>query len=361
MNIYINGVYTTKFGERWGDSLESLGCEAINGAINNSHMAKENIEALYVGNMLSGIFFGQEHLGTLFNKCFPKPIPGIHVESACASGGIALNSAINSVLCGRYETVAVLGVEKMTDYKTEFIAKALMGAASDRERKSGITFPGLYAIMARAFMGKYNITEKDMAEVSVRNHYYAAKNPKAQFHNLITVDDVMKSGYIADPLKLLDCSPVSDGASCVIISSRRQKKSIEIAASEIACDSLDLMSRASLTSLEATTISSTLAYEKSGIGPEDIDVAEVHDCFSIAQIMAVNDLRLKNKTLINTSGGLKGAGHPVGATGIKQIVEIVDQLNNEAGDRQVKNASVGLTQNVGGSGATAVIHILKKI
>lgn len=360
MNIYILGAATTKFGELWEETLESLGKEAMEKCILDAKISKNKIEALFVGNMLSGILDGQEHLGPLFAGLYNLTIPTFHIEGACASGGLALNTAINSILSGRYETVMVLGVEKMVDYKTEIVSKALMGAASEEERDSGVTFPGLYAIFARAYMDKYGLTEKDVAKVPVKSHYYANLNPNAQFHSLITIEDVMKSPYVANPLKLMECSPVSDGASAVIITSHRPKDGIEIIASEIATDTLSIAERESLTSLMATKIAAQKAYKVADISSCDIDIAEVHDCFSIAQILAVDDLGLTKKTKVNTSGGLKGAGHPVGATGIKQIVELFDQLKNRAGRRQVGGARLGLSQNVGGSGATAAVHILKK-
>jgi acetyl-CoA C-acetyltransferase len=330
--------------------------------------------------MLSGILGGQEHLGALFAEELElSDIPAFHIEGACASGGLAVHTAVTSVASGRYKVVAVLGVEKMTDYKPEIISTALMGAGGDEERMAGATFPGLYAIMARAYMNKYKITEKELASVSVKSHLHASLNPNAQFQNILTLDDVMKSPLVADPLRLLECSPVSDGAAALVITNAAGKNAVEIIASEVATDSLGLAQRGSLTGLKATQIASQKAYKVSGIKPKDIDVAEVHDCFSIAEILALEDLGFLDKggagkailrgeatlgsskhLVVNTSGGLKAAGHPVGATGVKQVVEIVDQLKGRAGKRQVKSVNIGLTQNVGGSGATAVVHILKK-
>jgi len=378
MNAFVIGAATTKFGELWSISPRTLAGEAFENALKDSKISKGRIEALFVGNMLSGILGGQEHLGALFAEELELPnIPAFHIEGACASGGLAVHAAVNSVLSGRYRTVVAIGVEKMTDYKPEVVSEALMAAGSDEERSSGVTFPGLYAILARAYMEKYRVTERELASVSVKNHYHASLNPNAQFHNVLTIDAVVKSSLVADPLRLLECSPVSDGASALIVTS--ESKGVKIVASEVATDSLGLAQRESLTELKATQVAVRKAYKKSGLGPKDIDIAEVHDCFSIAEIMALEDLGFfaKGKAgdailkgeitlgssqhlVINTSGGLKGAGHPVGATGVKQIVEVVDQLKGRAGVRQVKGAKVGLTQNVGGSGATAVIHILKK-
>jgi acetyl-CoA C-acetyltransferase len=380
MNAFIIGAATTKFGELWGISPRTLAHGAFGQAVSDSGVNKNRVEALFVGNMLSGILGGQEHLGALFaEELGLSNVPAFHIEGACASGGLAVHAAVNAVLSGQYKTVGVLGIEKMTDYKPEVISQALMGAGSDEERTAGITFPGLYAILARAYMRKFEVSEKELAAVSVKNHFHASLNPNAQFRNVLEIEDVLKSALVADPLRLLECSPVSDGASALIISGVDSKNGIEIMASEVATDSLGLSERESLIELKATQIAARKAYEKSGFGPKDIDVAEVHDCFSIAEILALEDLGFFEKgkagrmilnekvtlgkskrMVVNTSGGLKGAGHPVGATGVKQIVEIVDQLKGRAGSRQVGGAKVGLTQNIGGSGATAVIHIIKK-
>jgi acetyl-CoA C-acetyltransferase len=381
MNAFVIGAATTKFGELWGVSPRTLAREAFDGALEDSGVSRGRIEALFVGNMLSGLLGGQEHLGALFaEELRLSGMPAFHIEGACASGGLAVHEAVSSIRSGQYKTVAVLGVEKMTDYKPEVVSTALMGAGSDEERAAGATFPGLYAILARSYMHKYGITERQLASVSVKNHFHASLNPNAQFRNILTIEAVMKSPLVADPLKLLECSPVSDGAAALIITGINSANPVEIIASEVATDSLGLAQRDSLTELKATQIASRKAYEKAGLGPDDIDVAEVHDCFSIAEILALEDvgffakgeassaiqkgkltLGISKHLVVNTSGGLKGAGHPVGATGVKQIAEVVGQLRGLSGDRQVKNARVGLTQNVGGSGATAVIHILKKI
>jgi acetyl-CoA C-acetyltransferase len=304
-------------------------------------------------------------------------VPAIRVEGACASGGLALNSGVNSILAGQYKTVLVLGVEKMTDSSQDDVTTGLMAAGSDTERMAGATFPGIYALMANSYMQEYGVSEETLASVSVKNHFHGTLNDKAQFRKAITVDDVMRSGKISDPLKLLDCSPISDGASAVIVSANNgRRKPVYIKASEVGTDTLALHNRDSFTSLSSVVNASRIAFKKSGIKPDDIQVAEIHDCFSIAEAIAVEDLGFSKrgegardieagkmtiglgKLVTNPSGGLKACGHPVGATGIKQVVEITTQLRGEAGDRQVKNAKVGLTHNVGGSGAVSAIHIL---
>lgn len=382
MKIYVTGAATTAFGELWNASPRGLARQAVFGALADAGIEIADVQALFVGNMLSGMLGGQEHLGAFFAEELGLTAPAFKVEGACASGGLALHNAVNSVMSGQYDTVVVLGIEKMTDHKPEDVATALMGAGSEEERSGGATFPGLYAMLARIHMREFGTTEEELAAVAVKNHYHASLNPNAQFHNTLSVEQVMKSSRIADPLKLLDCSPISDGAAAVVITSKKQKKAarrVEIAASAVATDSLGLAQRKTLTGLLATQQAAARAYNLSGMTANDINVAEVHDCFTIAEVLAMEDLGFfpKGKAaaaiaagqttvgkggriVVNPSGGLKGCGHPVGATGVKQIVELVDQLCGVAGKRQVEGAAVGLAHNVGGSGATSVIHILKK-
>lgn len=380
MKAYITGAATTKFGELWGISPRTLAHEAVDSALEDARVSKRRVDALFVGNMLSGMLGGQEHLGAFFAEELGLTVAASKVEGACASGGLALHNAINSVLSGMYETVVVLGVEKMTDHKPEDVAVALMGAGSEEERMAGATFPGLYALLARAHMREYGTTVEQLAAVSVKNHFHASLNPHAQFHNVIIREQVLRSSCIADPLKLLDCSPISDGAAALVVTAKKKPQSVLVAASAVATDSLGLSQRSSLTSLRATQEAGKKAYKMAKIKPSQIDVAEVHDCFTIAEILAMEDLgwfqkgkaaaaveqgetRLDTSAalVVNPSGGLKGCGHPVGATGVKQVVEIAEQLRGKADKRQVKHATIGLAHNVGGSGATAVVHILKKL
>lgn len=381
MKIDILGVHATKFGELWNISPRTLAKEAMENALKASGLKASKIDALFVGNMLSGILGNQANLGSLLAEELGVQIPAFRMEGACASGGLALHNAINSLKAGQYRTVLALGIEKMTDHSPEEITSALMAAGSDEERMAGATFPGVYALMAQAYMQKYKVTEEELAAISVKNHYHGSLNPKAQFQLPITVGDVMKSSKIADPLKLLDCSPISDGAAAVVITSEntipKNKKPISIVASEVATDTLSLHDRKTFTSLSAVVEASAKAYKKAGIKAQDVDVAEIHDCFSISEAIATEDLGFSEKgqgakdivkgkrtlfkgnIITNPSGGLKACGHPVGATGIKQIVELTEQLRGMAGKRQVKGAKIGLAHNVGGSGTIAVIHILK--
>ncbi len=381
--IAVLGAATTKFGELWGVSPRALIQEAVFEALKQSNLKIEEIDAIFVGNMLSGILAGQEHLGAFVAEELRVSIPAFKIEGACASGGLAMHTGTLSILSGMYKKVLVVGIEKMTDHKMEETASALMGAGSDEERMAGATFPSLYALIAQAHMNRYGTTEKELAAVSVKNHYHGSLNPKAQFPFPITVDQVMKSSCIASPLKLLDCSPISDGAAAVVLSEanfatshKSEVAPVWLVASSVATDSLGLSQRKEVTSLRSVVKAAKSAYQQAGITPGDIHVTEVHDCFSIAEIIAMEDLgffpkgeaaqaialgktQLGERLVVNSSGGLKACGHPVGATGVKQIVEISDQLRGTCGKRQVKKAKVGLTHNVGGSGATAVIHILR--
>jgi acetyl-CoA C-acetyltransferase len=388
--ISVSGVGITKFGELWGVSPRSLARQAVEAALEDAGLSASDIDILIVANMLSGILGNQEHLGALFcEELGFSHIPSFKVEGACASGGLAVHTAVNSLLGGQYKRVVVLGIEKMTDHKPELVSSALMAAGTNEERLAGVTFPGVYALLAQAHMKTYGTTEEQMASVAVKNHYHASLNPNAQFHTLLTVEKVRKSACVADPLKLLDCSPISDGAAAVILQkaedgkqrteNRGRKAEIRIVASQVATDTLGVAQRRSLTMLKATELAVKKAYQEAKISPKDVQVAEVHDCFTIAEILAMEDLGFCEKgkaaafisngkttlgsaknLVVNTSGGLKGCGHPVGATGVKQIVEIVEQLRGRAGKRQVSDARIGLTHNVGGSGATCVVHILRK-
>jgi acetyl-CoA C-acetyltransferase len=385
-SVSIIGVGCTRFGERWDVSLRDMVAEAGVMAIDDAGATGEQIDALYVGNMSGGRFVEQEHIGALIADCAGLSrlhIPSTRVEAACASGGLALRQAVLAVASGYHDIVIAAGVEKMTDVSSGTAADAL-AAAADREWECffGATFPALYAMMARLHMRRYGTTHDQMARVAVKNHHHACLNPIAQYHMEITVDDVNKSPMVADPLHILDCSPISDGAAAVILAPTEMARRfsdipIKIAASAQGSDTLALHDRRDLTALDSTVHAARNAFAQAGVEPRQIDVAEVHDCFTIAEILAIEDLGFVEKgqggraveegltalggTLpINTSGGLKACGHPVGATGIKQAYEIALQLRGEAGRRQVDEAEVGLTHNVGGSGGTAIVHILTR-
>ena len=375
MKIKVLGTGITKFGELWDQSLESLAEEASLEAIHDSRITINDIEAVYVGNMIYGKTANQDQLGALIASKLGLKGGSLRVEGACASGGLAVHLACQSIQAGTYKNVLVVGVEKMTDVGTSEITSALMGAGSEMERKAGLTFPGLYALMAKTHMEKYGTTKKHLAEVSVKNHFHASMNDKAQFPFEITLEKALKSPEICSPLTLFDASPITDGAAAVVLSSENDGKGVYITGSAVATDTVDLSDRKSLTEIPATKEASQKALKMAGVDIKDIDIAEVHDCFTIAEILAMEDLgfckkgeggdfikkgytRLGGKMPVNTSGGLKACGHPVGATGVKQIVEIATQLLGKAGKRQAKDVKIGLTQNVGGSGATVVVHVL---
>jgi acetyl-CoA C-acetyltransferase len=383
MNIGIIGYSTSEFGELWDRSPRSLAAEVMQESLKMAGIHAKDIDALLVGNMLAGILGNQANLASFYAEELSGASAGIaavRVEAACASGSVALHNAIQGIKSGTYQTVMVLGIEKMTDHSQDEVVAGLMAAGSDEERASGVTFAGLYGIMARAYFEKYNISEEQLASIPVKNHYHGSFNNKAQFRNQITIETVMRSPKIADPLKLLDCSPISDGASAIIITSNKKllkKNTVTIVASQIGTASVGLSGRDELTTLSSSVAAGNKAYKEAGIKASSVNVAEVHDCFSIAEAIALEDLSISKKgrgvldvvdgkmtlgnggIVINPSGGLKACGHPVGATGIKQVIEIATQLENKAGKRQVKNASIGLTHNVGGSGAIAAVHILR--
>lgn len=383
-NVAVIGVGLSKFGERWELGLKEIIAEAGVRAITDAGIEGKLIEAIYGGTMSAGRFINQEHIGALVaDQMGLNPIPSIRVEAACASGGVAFRQGYIAVASGLRDVVVVGGVEKMTDVDTEQ-ATTILGAASDYEWEvfHGATFPSLYAMMAKRHMHDFGTTEEQMAHVAVKNHANGAKNKYAQFQKEVTLDEVMNSQPVALPLKLLDCSPITDGAAAVVITSEEVAKQytdtpIWVIGSAQTSDTLALHDRASLTEINATKVAAELAFKQARLERKDIQVAEVHDCFTIAEILAIEDLgfykkgfggaatangetALNSKISINTSGGLKACGHPVGATGVKQIAEIVWQLKNQAGSRQVSNAINGLAHNVGGSGATCTVHILSR-
>jgi acetyl-CoA C-acetyltransferase len=382
--VSIIGVGMTKFGERWDQSLRDLMAEAGVRAILDAGVDGPDIDAVYGGCMSAGRLTGQEHIGALIaDQAGLNPIPATRVEAACSSGGLALREAILSIKAGEHDIVIAGGVEKMSDVGVDQVTTTLGGAADvEWEASFGATFPALYALIAKRHMYEYGSTEEQMASVAVKNHDNGALNPYAQYQFKLSLEKVMASAPVSEPLKLYDCSPVTDGAAAVILAKDEVAKKfcdspIRILASTQASDTLSLHDRASLTELRATKFATENAFKQANVGTKDIQLAEVHDCFTIAEILAIEDMGFFKKgeggkateegrtarggeIAVNTSGGLKACGHPVGATGIKQAVEVTWQLRGEAEKRQIKDAEIGLTHNVGGSGATCVMHILSK-
>ncbi len=375
------GVGMTKWGELWDKSLRTIFVEAALLAIDDAGV--DRIDSMVVGCMSSGLFVGQEHLGSMLADYLGKiPIPAARVESACSSGGLALRQGFIEVASGISDIVLVGGVEKMTDV-TGCEATFALGTAADQEYEGfhGLTFPGLYAMMAVAHMHRYGTTREQLALVAVKNHDNGSKNPLSQFPFKVTVDTVLNSVLVADPLRILDCSPITDGAAAVVLCpadmARQMKKpAVRITGTGQATDTIALSSRKDITWLESTQLAAQKALAMAGRKVEDFQLFEVHDCFTIAEIMVTEALglvgrgrggkaveegltSLKGKFPVNPSGGLKAKGHPVGATGVAQAVEVIKQLRGEAGERQVKGAKRGLTQNMGGTGGSSVVHVFE--
>lgn len=378
-DVAIIGVGHTKFGELWERSFRELISEAGLGAIEDSNIGGADLEAMFVGNMSSGLFVQQEHIAALISDSMGlNPIPCTRVEAACASGGLALRQGIMAVASGYHDVVVSAGVEKMTDVVD---ATPAIATASDQEweAQQGATFPSLYAMIAKRHMHEYGTTREQLAMMSVVNHKNAANNPYAQFPFETSVEKVINSSPVADPLTLLDCSPVSDGAAAVVICAADKAKEftdtpIYVKASAQSSGTMALHSRKDICTIDATIAASRKAYKMAGVTVNDIDATEVHDCFSINGLLAIEDLGFVEKGQggvaleegqtnidgdfpINPSGGLKARGHPLGATGIAQTAEIVWQLRGEAGKRQVDGAEIGMTHNIGGTGGTAAVHI----
>jgi acetyl-CoA C-acetyltransferase len=383
-DVAVIGVGMNRWGELWEKSYRQIWTEAALEAVADS--GTDHLDAMYVGCMSGGLFMAQEHLGALLaDQLGMGPIPGTRVESACASGGLAFRQAYLAVASGAHDIVLASGVEKMTDVDGAAATFALSTAADQEyECYQGITFPGLYAMMARDHMHRYGTTRRQLAEVAVKNHLHGSMNPLAQFQGKVTAEQVMESVMVADPLRILDCSPITDGAAAVVLAPVELAKKLKpapivrVAASSHATDSIALHERDDISWLASTAKAAELAYQQAGTGPDGLSFCEVHDCFTIAEVMVLEALgifdrgkggtgaesgytRLGGKLPINPSGGLKSKGHPVGATGIAQIREAVLQLRGACGDRQIKNAKRGLTQNMGGTGASTVIHIFERM
>lgn len=377
------GIGKTAFGAFPDRDLRSLAVEAIEHALSDAHVAPQAVEAFYLGNFAGPSFVGQNHLAPYIGAAAGfEGIPCTRVEDACASSGSAFFHAWQSVAAGIYDTVAVAGVEKMTSQTTPRVTEILAGAGDmSSEGRAGATFPALFAMIARRHMHQYGTTREQLAAVAVKNHANGAKNPQAHMRKVITLQQALAGKPVAEPLTIYDCSLISDGAAAVIIvpadqAHRYTSRGARILAVAQTSDHVALDSKADITLFPAVKSAGEKAYAMAGLGPKDIQVAELHDCFTIAEIVASEDLGFVEKGKggpyaaagcsaitgplpINTSGGLKSKGHPVGATGVGQICDIVMQLRGDAGERQVARHRIGLAQNLGGSGATCVVTILE--
>lgn len=382
--VAIVGIGQTRFGELWEASLRQLVTEAGMKAILDCKVAGEEIGALYVGTMASGQFVGQELIAPMvldWAGLADLHIPTTHVEGAGASGGLALRQAYLGVASGQIDVAIAGGAEKTTDVSDREVTR-ILGGASDQEWEAflGATDPALHALIARAHMERYGTTREELAAVSVKNHANGALNPDAQFQKKIALADVLNSSAVADPLRMFDVAPVSDGAAAVILAPLDRATSytdrpIEILASAQGSDYLSLAARQDITSFAATRAAAEAAYRTARLTPKHIDVAEVHDSYTINELLGLEDLgfcrpgaagafvasgkaNLDGELPVNPSGGLKARGHPLGATGIAQVIELVRQLRGQAGARQVPDAEKALACNTGGTGVVSVVHIL---
>lgn len=383
--VCVVGVGMSKWGEVWRKSFRQLFVDAALEAIEKSGV--DHLDSLYIGCMSSGLFVHQEHLGSLMADYLGMPgLSATRVESACASGGLAFRSAFIEVGSGVSDIVMASGVEKMTDCHGDDATDALATAADQEyEVFHGATFPGLYAMMAHAHMEKYGTTRQMLTAISVKNHFNGSMNPVAQYPFKVKPETVENSVMIADPLHILDCSPITDGAAAVIVTTEEIAKKlgkpyIKILGSGAATDMIQLAQRDDITTIKAATLAADRAFKMAGKTINDINFAEVHDCFTIAELIILESIglyepgkagdaiiagetALDGKFPVNTSGGLKSKGHPVGATGVAQIVEVYKQLTGQAeGDRQLKSSpKIAMAQNMGGSGGSSVVHIMEVV
>jgi acetyl-CoA C-acetyltransferase len=382
-DVCVVGVGMSQWGEVWRKSLRRLFVDAALDAIRNAGV--DRLDSLYVGCMSSGLFVGQEHVGALMADYLgQRGLPAVRVESACASGGMAFRQAFIEIASGMANIVMAGGVEKMTDCSGSDATFALATAADQEyEVFHGATFPGLYAMMAHAHMHKYGTKREMLSAVAVKNHKNGSKNPNAQYQFEVTAEQVALSVMIADPLRILDCSPITDGAAAVIVTSEEVAKKlgkpyIRVTGSGVGTDYIALAQRDDITTIKSATLAAKEALKMSDKTIDDVQFAEVHDCFTIAEIMVAESIgkfepgqagqailscetSLEGSFPMNSSGGLKAKGHPVGATGVAQVVEVYKQLTGQAENgRQIPNSpKVGMAQNMGGSGASSVVHIME--
>ncbi|MGA2136189.1 MAG: thiolase domain-containing protein [Bryobacteraceae bacterium] len=380
--VVVAGIGKTAFGAFADRDLRSLAVEAGEKCLKNGHADPCQIDAFFLGNFAGPSFVGQNHLGPYVSTALGiQGVPSTRVEAACASSGSAFFHAFTGVASGVYDLVLVAGVEKMTSQTTPKVTEILASAGDcSGEIKAGSTFASLFAMIARRHMHDFGTRREHLAAVAVKNHANGALNPDAHMRKVITMEQAMAGKPIADPLNLYDCSLISDGAAAVLLASADRArdftdKPVQVLGIAQASDFVALDQKPDITTFPAVRRASQKAYQMAGVGPADIQLAELHDCFSIAEIIAMEDLgfvprgeggpyTLDGHTArtgekpINTSGGLKSKGHPVGATGVAQICDLVLQMRCEAGERQVPRHSLGLAQNLGGSGATCVVTIL---
>lgn len=376
MSVYVHGIGMTQFGKLENRTLKDLLLDASIEALHDA--GDPRVDAVFVGNFMGGSIYNQEILGAIIaNDLGFGYIPTAKVEGACASGGIAIRQAILGIMSGEYETVLVAGVEKMKHVSTAEVTKAINAAMDNdsNEKHAGLTFPGFFGVLANRYIYETEATKEHLAMVALKNRENALNNPLAQFKKATSMEEIMAARMITEPLGLFDCSPTTDGAAAIVLS--KKKSDIHVLASAQASGPTQMQDAVELLSIPAVGESGRIAYEKAGLGPKDIDVVEIHDCFSMTEILSSEELgffakregylaveqgktKPNGEVPINTSGGLLSKGHPIGATGISQIYQIVLQLRGKA-PNQVNGARIGLAQNLGGTGSYSTVHILERV
>jgi acetyl-CoA acetyltransferase len=385
-DVHVAGVGMTKFGSSPERTARDMFAQAAGEAFADADISPEAIEELFYGNFMGEFAETQGHQGPLMADAAGISAPATRVESACASSGVAVRYGVNHVRSGAADVVLVGGAERMKNLSTPDGTRALSAAADALyEVKAGVTFPGAYSLMANSYFDEFGGTREDLAHIAVKNHDNAVENDLAQFNRAIDIEDVLEAPTVSAPFGLYDCSPMSDGAAAAVLMSEDFVEDhgvdtdVKITGVGQGSDSLALQDRVSIPETPAAVEAGETAYEDAGVGPEDIDVAEVHDCFTIAEALALESLgfyepgeaitaardgetTIDGDLPVNLSGGLKAKGHPVGATGCAQISELTklmrgDHVNSDA----VADAEVGLTHNAGGTVASCVVHILEEV
>ncbi len=386
-DVAILGVGMTRFGELWDRSFREIGIEAGFQALVDARLSSHDLGALYLGNMASGSLIDQEHIAPLildYAGLAGHHLGATRVEAGGASGALALHQGYLDVASGAHDFVVVGGAEKLTDVP-DVLASRVAAETADHEWEVvfGATLPALWAMIARRHMHQYGTRREELASVAVQDHDMGAKNPNAHYRNRLSVDSVVNATPVAEPLGMLDCAPFSDGAAAVVLGPLERARKftdtpVRIAASEVACDTMALQHRRDLTTLDSTVVAAKRAFDRAHKQASDVQVAEIHDAYTISGLVALEDLgfvekgragpafaegrfALGGQPTVNSSGGLKAQGRPFGAVGIAQVVEIVRQMRGEAGDRQVSGATIGLAHDVGGTGATSVVHLLERM
>jgi acetyl-CoA C-acetyltransferase len=384
--VAVLGVGMTKFGELWDRSFREIGIEAGLQALVEAKLSSGDLGGLFLGNMASGSLIDQEHIAPLildYAGLGAAHLPAVRVEGGGASGSLALHQGYLAVASGLYDFVVVGGAEKLTDVP-DATGNQITSSAADHEWEVvfGATLPGLWALIARRHMHQYGTTREQLARVAVYAHEMGSKNPNAHYRNKLTLEQVIGAGPVAEPLGVFDCAPLSDGAAAVVLgpletARKYTDQPIRIAASQVACDTMAVQHRRDVTTLDSTVLAARRAFAQAHRAPADVQVAEIHDAYTISALVALEDLGFSEKghagadfeagrftgggsVTVNRSGGLKAQGRPFGAVGVAQVVELVRQLRGQAKERQVPDARLALAQDVGGTGATTVVTLLER-